>query len=258
MATLRSLLTLPLLAAGGLFGLFQSVPSLPEGHQGLCRTEAASGVEYIVCDVPLDRYDLVLRAEDRAGNPYETFEKAAASVEGRRARLIMNGGMYHEDRRPVGLAIEDGRLLKGAVRGTGSGNFSLQPNGIFFIENGRAEVMETGRYLAGAHKPELATQSGPMLLIDGRLHPRFIEGSDSRTVRNGACASDDGRSVNLVVSRQPVNFWDFAVFFRDRLQCRNALFFDGHISSLSYPEGGIDYRRDRLGPMLVVTDRKAG
>ncbi len=256
MATLRSMLTLPLLAVGGLFGLFQSVPALPDGHQGLCRTVVAGGIDYIVCDVPLDRYDLVLRAEDGDGRPYETFEKAAASVDGRRVRLIMNGGMYHEDRRPVGLAVQDGRLLKDAVRGTGSGNFSLQPNGIFFIENGKAQVMETGRYLAGHHGPGLATQSGPMLLIDGELHPRFIEGSDSRYVRNGVCASADGRTVHLVLSRQPVNFWDFAVFFRDRLQCRSALFFDGHISSLSYPEGGIDYRRDRLGPMLVVTDRK--
>ena len=258
MATLRSTLALPLLAAGGLFGLFQSVPALPDGHRGLCRTEIAGGVDYIVCDVPLDRDDLVLRAEDAGGVPYETFEKAAASVEGQPVRLIMNGGMYHEDRRPVGLAVQDGRRLKDAVRGTGSGNFSLQPNGIFFIENGKAQVMETGRYLGRAHAPELATQSGPMLLIDGKLHPRFIDGSDSRYVRNGVCASADGRVVHLVLSRQPVNFWDFAVFFRDRLNCRNALFFDGHISSFYYPEGGIDYRRDRLGPMLVVTDRKSG
>ena len=258
MATLRSTLTLPLLAIGGLFGLFQSVPSLPDGHQGLCRTKIDGAVDYIVCDVPLDRTDLVLRAEDERGEPYETFEKAAGSVDGRRVRLIMNGGMYHEDRQPVGLAVQDARLLKNVVRGTGSGNFSLHPNGIFFIENGKAQVMETGRYLAGGHAPQLATQSGPMLLIDGKLHPRFIEGSDSRYVRNGVCASADGRTVHLVLSRQPVNFWEFAVFFRDRLHCRNALFFDGHISSLYYPDGGIDYRRDRLGPMLVVTDRKSG
>lgn len=258
MATFRSSLALPLLAAAGLLGLFQSVPALPEGHHGLCRTDVAGGIDYIVCDVSLDDHDLRLRAEDEDGVPYETFENVSASVRGRRVRLIMNGGMYHEDRRPVGLAIQDGRLLKNVVRGTGGGNFSLQPNGIFFIENGKAQVMETARYLAGRHAPSLATQSGPMLLIDGKLHPRFIEGSDSRTVRNGICASADGRTVHLVLSRQPVNFWDFAVFFRDQLRCRNALFFDGHISSLHYPEGGIDYRRDRLGPMLVVTDRQGG
>ncbi|WP_206455221.1 phosphodiester glycosidase family protein [Aurantimonas marina] len=255
MARLQSFWPLSLAALGGLFGWLQPAPAIAPDHQGLCRTETAGGVEYIVCDVPLDRYAVMLRSEDVAGQPYETFAKAAASVGGRRVRLIMNAGMYHEDRRAVGLAVQDGRVLKQAVRGTGSGNFSMQPNGVFFIEDGKAYVRDTGRYLAGRHTPELATQSGPMLLIEGQLHPRFIEGSDSRYVRNGVCASEDGRTVRLVLSRKPVNFWDFATFFRDRLGCRDALFFDGKVSSLSYPEAGIDYRRDRLGPMLVVVDR---
>ncbi|MCB8840123.1 phosphodiester glycosidase family protein [Aurantimonas sp. VKM B-3413] len=255
MPRLLSIWPLSFLAAGGLFGLFSGVPSLPADHDGLCRIERAGGVEYIVCDVPLSRYRIALRAEDAAGEPYGTFDKAAASLGDAPVRLIMNAGMYHEDRRPVGLAVQDGRKLKDAVTGAGTGNFSMHPNGIFYIEDGRAHVAETGRYRAGRHRPELATQSGPMLLVDGKLHPRFIEGSDSRYVRNGVCAGDEGRTVHLVLSRSPVNFWDFAVVFRDRLGCRDALFFDGHVSSLLYPAGGIDYRRDRLGPMLVVTDR---
>ncbi|TFF19665.1 hypothetical protein E3C22_18375 [Jiella endophytica] len=244
-----------LAAAAGLFGLFQSVPGLPEGHSGLCRTETAMGVGYIVCEVPLDRYRLSLRAVDAAGKPYETFEAVTASLPGREVELIVNAGMYHEDRRPVGLAVEDGREVHGAVLGTGSGNYSLRPNGVFFVEDGRAQVMESTRYLAGRHHPDLATQSGPMLVVDGKLHPRFIENSDSRHIRNGVCASTDGGTVHLVLSRSPVNFWDFGTFFKERLGCRDALFFDGTVSSLYYPAGKIDYRRDRLGPMLVVTDR---
>ncbi|MEX6507288.1 phosphodiester glycosidase family protein [Jiella sp. M17.18] len=255
MPTLFSIWPLSLMAAGGLFGLFSAVPQLPAGHDGLCRTERFKGIDYIRCDVPLSRYRLSLRAEDADGKPYETFEQAAQSMGGAAVRLIMNAGMYHEDRRPVGLAVQDGHEVHPAVSGTGSGNFSMKPNGIFYIEDGRAHVAETSRYRGEHHRPELATQSGPMLLIDGHLHPRFIEGSDSRYVRNGVCASHDGRTVHLVLSRAPVNFWDFASFFRDEIGCRNALFFDGHVSSLFYPAGGIDYRQDRLGPMLVVTDR---
>lgn len=243
------------LAAAGLLSWLEAVPSLPGDHDGLCRTETVAGVDYIVCDIPLDRYRLSLRAADAAGKPYETFEAAKASFPGRNVALIMNAGMYHEDRRPVGLAVQDGREIHGAVLGTGSGNYSLRPNGVFFVEGGRAEVMESTRYLEGRHDPDLATQSGPMLVIDGQLHPRFIDGSDSRHVRNGVCARKDGQVVTLVLSRSPVNFWDFGTFFKDRLGCRNALFFDGTVSSLYYPAGGIDYRRDRLGPMLVVTDR---
>ncbi|MBO0902479.1 phosphodiester glycosidase family protein [Jiella sonneratiae] len=249
-----SMFAMPL-AAAGLLGLFQTVPALPEGHAGLCRTETAKRVEYIVCDVPLDRYLVSLRALDADGRPYETFEAVKASMPDREVALIMNAGMYHEDRRPVGLAVQDGRERHAAVLGTGSGNYSLRPNGVFFVEDGRARVMESSRYLETRHRPELATQSGPMLVVDGRLHPRFIEGSDSLNVRNGVCAREDGRVVSLVLSRTPVNFWDFGGFFKDRLGCRNALFFDGTISSLYYPAGGIDYRRDRLGPMLVVTPR---
>ncbi|WAP68076.1 phosphodiester glycosidase family protein [Jiella pelagia] len=244
-----------LFAAGGLLGWLQAVPGLPDGHAGLCRTETAAGVDYIVCDVPLDRYRLSLRAADASGKPYETFEAAKASFPGGKVELIVNAGMYHEDRLPVGLAVQDGKELHGAVLGTGSGNYSLRPNGVFFVEKGRAAVMESTRYLKGRHDPGLATQSGPMLVIDGKLHPRFIENSDSRHVRNGVCAREDGRVVTLVLSRSPVNFWDFGTFFKDRVGCRNALFFDGTVSSLYYPAGGIDYRRDRLGPMLVVTDR---
>ncbi|HEX2017938.1 MAG TPA: phosphodiester glycosidase family protein [Aurantimonas sp.] len=252
---LNSVWPVTLAAFGGLLGWLQPAPSITAGHEGICRTEAASGVEYLVCDVPLDRYDVALRAEDRDGRPYETFERASASVESGRVRLIMNAGMYHEDRRAVGLAVQDGREVSPLVRGTGSGNYSMKPNGVFFVEDGEARVMETDAYVAGDHRPALATQSGPMLLKDGQLHPRFIDGSDSRYVRNGVCASEDGRVVRLVLSRQAVNFWDFALFFRDRLGCRDALFFDGQVSSLYYPDAGIDYRRDRLGPMLVVSDR---
>nr|WP_304363683.1 phosphodiester glycosidase family protein [Jiella sp. LLJ827] len=241
-----------------MFSWLQQTPELSESHTGLCRTEEMAGVEYIVCDVPLDRHAVSLRAVDESGKSYQTFAAVRESLGGREARLIMNAGMYHEDRRPVGLAVQDGRMVHEAVLGTGSGNYSMRPNGVFYIENGRAHVRESQCYLDEGHKPELATQSGPMLLIDGELHPRFIDGSDSRFVRNGVCARDEGRTVTLVLSRKPVNFWDFAVFFRDRLDCRDALFFDGKVSSLYYPAGGIDYRQDRLGPMLVVTDRDQG
>ncbi|KAB0682673.1 phosphodiester glycosidase family protein [Aureimonas leprariae] len=247
------------LLLSGFFAWLNPVPAIPPEHEGLCRTVAdANGAEYVVCDVDLDRYGLHLLAEDGAGRPFETFQAANGFLgeRGKPAVLAMNAGMYHEDRRPVGLAVQDGREVAPVNTADGrNANFTMKPNGVFFVEGGRAFVRETNRYVEERHRPDLATQSGPMLLADGKLHPRFIEGSDSRYVRNGVCTGGDGRLVHLVLSRRPVNFWDFAVFFRDRLGCRDALFFDGQVSSLFYPALGIDYRRDRLGPILAVTER---
>ncbi|MER0236872.1 phosphodiester glycosidase family protein [Fulvimarina sp. MAC8] len=246
--------TFPAVLATGFLSWLVPVPGIPDGHEGICRIAMAGSVETILCEVPLSSFDLHLRAVDGAGKPYETFEKAAASLSGDVA-LAMNAGMYHEDRGPVGLTVQEGQTVKKAVLGTGSGNFSMRPNGVFYIENGRAFVRETERYLKENHTPELATQSGPMLLIDGKVHPRFIPDSDSRYVRNGVGVSEDGRTVYLALTRKPINFYDFALFFRDTVSVEDALFFDGQVSSLSYPAANIAYRRDRLGPMLLVTKK---
>jgi hypothetical protein len=49
----------------------------------------------------------------------------------------------------------------------------VKPNGIFYIAAGRAAVAETQAFLKQRPQTNLATQSGPMLVINGRLHPRF-------------------------------------------------------------------------------------
>ena len=47
----------------------------------------------------------------------------------------MNGGMYTEERSPVGLFIKEGKIIKTVNKSKGTGNFYLQPNGIFYITN---------------------------------------------------------------------------------------------------------------------------
>ena len=47
-------------------------------------------------------------------------------------------------------------------------NFHMKPNGVFWIGDGVAGVTETGRYLANPPAARYATQSGPMLIVDGR------------------------------------------------------------------------------------------
>ncbi len=83
--------------------------------------------------------------------------------------------MYDFGLKPVGLYVEEGVEKHPLVRGGGWGNFFPRPNGVFFIGNdGKAGVMETEAYASSGIQPRLATQSGPMLVIDGQIHPAFL------------------------------------------------------------------------------------
>lgn len=160
----------------------------------------------------------------------------------------MNAGMYHPDYSPVGLLVENGKERSPLNRADGRGNFFLKPNGVFFVGRGAAGVMETGAFAAARPEATYATQSGPMLVIDGAIHPRFLPQGDSLNIRNGVGILPDGR-VAFAISRRPVRFHDFATLFRDHLGCRNALYLDGSISSLYAPEVR---RNDRLAQMGTV------
>jgi uncharacterized protein YigE (DUF2233 family) len=74
-----------------------------------------------------------------------------------------------------------------------------------------------------------------MLVSNGKLHPRFIKSSASLYVRNGVGVDREGR-VLFAISDLPVNFYDFATLFRDRLDAPNALYLDGSISAMYAPE----------------------
>ena len=140
----------------------------------------------------------------------------------------------------------------------GEGNFHLKPNGVFFIdENGNAGVMETAAYAEAGIRPRLATQSGPMLAIDGALHPRFLPDSTSRHIRNGVGTSPDGARAVFAISEQPVTFYEFARLFRDGLGLENALYFDGSISRLYAPQLGRSDIGFAMGPVVGVVEPAA-
>jgi len=167
----------------------------------------------------------------------------------------MNAGMYDEGGQPIGLYVEQGRRLRRVNLRDGPGNFHMQPNGIFSVDGqGRVAVATSEAFARRQPEAMWATQSGPMLVIDGRLHPDIRPDGESRLVRNGVGVRDP-ESAFFVISDDPVSFGRFARFFRDVLRCPNALFLDGTVSSLWDPGGN---RRDggrALGPMVMVFDR---
>jgi uncharacterized protein YigE (DUF2233 family) len=121
---------------------------------------------------------------------------------------------------------------------------------VFFVSDSGPQIVETTEYPALAHGVRLATQSGPLLLRNGAVNPALDPASTSRLVRNGVGISKD--TIVFVISEQPINFYEFAVFFRDELQCQDALYLDGVVSSLY----SVDLKRNDagadLGPIVGV------
>ncbi len=167
----------------------------------------------------------------------------------------MNGGMYHPDRRPVGLYVENGRELAPIVTREGPGNFGLLPNGVLCIAGPAVRVVESRRFAAERPDCTFATQSGPMLVTGGVLHPRFLPASTSRNVRNGVGVRPDGIVV-LAISNEPVTFDTFGRFFRDALGTPDALYLDGSISRLHAPALGRSDFGLPLGPILGTVVRE--
>lgn len=175
------------------------------------------------------------------GTPFSTPRAAFdwLKSQGESPLAVMNAGIYGLDNQPLGLHVENGAELHALNRGKGAGNFYLEPNGVFHIGPDGAGIHETSAYAdwPGRSKVQLATQSGPLLLIDGLIHPRFQQDSKSALVRNGVGVVNSKQLV-LVISRRGLNFFRFAQFFRDQLGCRDALYLDGNISRLHAPKWG--------------------
>jgi uncharacterized protein YigE (DUF2233 family) len=217
-----------------------------------CEERSFEGSRFTVCsyDGAQDRIRLASRGAN--GEPLRSLAalESALGAEARDVRFAVNAGMYDEDGAPIGLYVAEGETLKRLNRNGGPGNFHLLPNGVFAVDaQGRVSVAATPDF---SPKGKVwATQSGPMLVIDGKLHPKFDADGPSRLIRNGVGVKDP-RSAYFVISEEGVSFGRFARFFRDALGCENALYLDGTVSSLWHPEAGRQDAYSGLGPMIVV------
>ncbi|OAN75204.1 hypothetical protein A8B78_16745 [Jannaschia sp. EhC01] len=221
-----------------------------------CETVLFDGAEFTACEVEMAEADVRLFLRDEAGTVLGTFGRVDSVLpEGARLAVAMNAGMFHEDRSPVGLYVEDGEQEMRIITSDGPGNFGLLPNGVLCLDEGAASVIESRTFEQSPPSCRHATQSGPMLVIDGALHPRFLPDSDSYNIRNGVGVNAAGDRMWMVISDQAVNFHHFARFFRDYLQTPNALYFDGRVSRLHAPEIGRSDLGFPIGPILgVVVD----
>ncbi|GHC56549.1 phosphodiester glycosidase family protein [Neogemmobacter tilapiae] len=216
-----------------------------------CSEMVFEQVTYTICRAKAGQ-DIRVFHSGADGQAYRSFDavQAMLSAKGQQLGWAMNAGMYHSDRGPVGLLIEDGVEKLGVMTREGPGNFGMLPNGVFCVMPDRLAVIESRAYAENPPACRHASQSGPMLVIDGALHPRFLPDSDSYKIRNGVGVSADAAEAIFALSEAPVNFHTFARFFRDELGLPNALYFDGTISRLFAPDLGRDDRGVAMGPMV--------
>ncbi len=210
---------------------------LPGTAVAACRALTFEDQPYTVCEVAADE-DLRLFQAGSDGAVYGSFSAVNTALlsEDRTLGFAMNAGMFHADRSPVGLLIERGDERHGIITSDGPGNFGLLPNGVFCVADDRFAVIESRTFAENPPDCTYATQSGPMLVIGGDLHPRFLPTSDSLYIRNGVGVSADGSKAVFAISDQAVNFHTFARLFRDALGLPQALYLDGSISRLYAPD----------------------
>lgn len=212
---------------------------------------------HCVADPAKDR--IVLADAAPGGSPYRGFKAYADARPADAAPVVfaINAGMFDGEGKPIGYYVEDGKRTKELNRNDGPGNFHMKPNGVFFGSAGKWQVRTSDDFYAHVgDRPDFGTQSGPMLVVAGKLHPQITDDGPSRIVRDGVGVDGAGRA-HFVISDEAVSFGKLARYFRDVLKVRNALYLDGGVASLWDPASGRMDSRAPLGPLIVVESKEA-
>jgi uncharacterized protein YigE (DUF2233 family) len=133
---------------------------------------------------------------------------------------------------------------------------------LFYLTGEVAGILETRSFVKQKPQVDFATQSGPLLVIDGEVNSRSYHPDNSPVglYRYGgskkyrvAVGSRDRNLVVFAISESEVSFGEFARLFRDKLRCKNALFLDGGSATSFYsPVLGRNGNFLPLGPIIGV------
>ncbi|WP_299223103.1 phosphodiester glycosidase family protein [uncultured Psychroserpens sp.] len=206
-------------------------------------------------EIDLTTQTLKFYSKDSNNSNYGSIENLKTHLKYNNQKLIfaMNGGMYLKNGSPQGLYIEDGvqKTPIDTLKKT-SGNFYLQPNGIFYItKNNNGFVCESSNFPSNA-EVTYATQSGPMLVIDHKIHSKFTRGSKNLHIRNGVGILPNGNLL-FAMSKDRINFFDFAEFFKSN-GCKNALYLDGFVSRTYLPKKKWEQLDGDFGVIIAETE----
>lgn len=224
-----------------------------------CRAVTFEDVPLTHCIADPSQHRITMANLGADKQPFGSLPAFAQARDASTIAFAMNGGAYGDDLKALGYYVEGGERLSELNRADApegnTSNFFMKPNGVFFGSGGRWRVLKAEAFYASvSDRPEFGTQSGPMLVIEGKLHPEIKDNGPSRAIRNGVGVDTQGKA-HFVISDAPVSFGQLARFFRDELKTPNALYLDGKVSALWDPaRGRLDAARN--GPLVVVSRRE--
>lgn len=231
-------------------------PIIASQVESACRSVIFENTSLTHCLAVPSRHSIHTDLAGANGNNYRSLTAFAGASDAETIAFAMNAGMFDEEGDPIGYYVEDSERLKTLNTQDGEGNFHLNPNGVFFGSGESWEIRTTQDFLANVgDRPEFGTQSGPMLVIDGKLHPEISTDGESRLIRNSVGIDAKGRA-HFVISNAPISFGKLARFHRDELSVSNALYLDGNVSALWNPATGRLDTGAPIGPLIVV-EKKA-
>ena len=139
-----------------------------------------------------------------------------------KALLTINGGFFDQNYHPLGLRISNQQQHSPLKR--------ISWWGIFYIKDQKPYLSSLQHYNT-AQPVDFAVQSGPRLLINGRI-PSLKAG---RAERSALGIAPDGRVIILVTDNAPMTTTSLAELMRfPPLNCKEALNLDGGSSSQLY------------------------
>ncbi|QKG71639.1 phosphodiester glycosidase family protein [Erythrobacter mangrovi] len=223
--------------------------------ESACRSIIFEDAPLTDCVAIPTRHEIGMDLGPSGEAPYRSLATFAKAHDPDSIAFAMNAGMFDEEGQPVGYFVENSERLKELNTADGEGNFHMKPNGVFYGTGGEWHVRTTKDFLANVRdRPGFGTQSGPMLVIGGKIHPEITHDGSSRLVRNAVGVDEQGRA-HFVISNAPISFGKLARFYRDELKVKDALYLDGTVSQLWNPATDRLDTGEPIGPIVIVTKK---
>lgn len=218
-----------------------------------CEKTKQINPDFIIYSADMKKDKIEFFWKNNQHQPFKSIEnlKNYINTKNQDLKFAMNGGMFVENNIPKGLYIENFKMLHPIDTSSGEGNFYIKPNGIFYLTKSNISAVISTENFKASSDIKFATQSGPMLIINGKINSIFQKNSANLNIRNGVGILENGNPV-FVMSKKDINFYNFASLFKS-LGCKNALYLDGFVSRAYLPEENWIQEDGDFGVMIGIT-----